>query len=174
MAVLNQISGKPAAGQAADVRSGIRNSDKIAGLHGIEIACIVEILRQPEKIEVPRGISGTWPRPNPAPDCPRVGQSRNSRLTDILQSSLPCSRIQALRTATVGLAKGVQRSFPVFPGQRTCAPAPSATSSCRNAVISDNCQKGTVTAPEPLRSIWRRQQCLDLWPGQKAHEGATL
>jgi len=46
------------------------------------------------------------------------------------------SRIQALRTATVGLAKGIQRSFRPFPRQHTCAPAPGAISSCRNAVIS--------------------------------------
>jgi hypothetical protein len=35
-------------------------------------------------------------------------------------------------------------------------------------------QKGMVTASQPLRSIRRPQQRLDLWPGQKAHECASL
>jgi hypothetical protein len=35
-------------------------------------------------------------------------------------------------------------------------------------------QKGVVTASQPRRSIRRRQQRLDLWPGQKAHQGAPL
>jgi len=56
----------------------------------------------------------------------------------VLESPLPCSRIQACRTAAVGLARGVQRSLRPFPRQRTCAPAPSEMSSWRNPVISDN------------------------------------
>ena len=82
----------------------------------------------------------------------------------------------------MGLAKGVQRSFRPFPRQRTYAPAPSETSSCRNAVISLNRkaglnggeQKGVVAAPQPLRSIRRRQQRLNLGPSQRAHQCAPL
>jgi len=35
-------------------------------------------------------------------------------------------------------------------------------------------QKGVVAASQPLRSIRRRQQRLDLWPGQEIHECASL
>ena len=82
----------------------------------------------------------------------------------------------------MGLAKGVQRSLRPFPRQRTCAPAPSETSSCRNAGhlgqsqagLNGGDQKGMVAASQPLRSIRRRQQRFDLGPGQKAHQCAWL
>jgi hypothetical protein len=35
-------------------------------------------------------------------------------------------------------------------------------------------QKGVVAASQPLRSIRRPQQRLDLWPGQKADQYAPL
>jgi hypothetical protein len=53
----------------------------------------------------------------------------------------------------VGLASGVQRSFRPLPRQRTCAPAPSETSSCRNAVISDNRRLSFAITPSARNKL---------------------
>jgi len=81
----------------------------------------------------------------------------------------------------VGFGQGRKRSFRPFPRQRTCAPAPSETSSCRNPVISLNRQARSVRGDserhghgpsQPLRSIRRRQQRLDLGPGSESPPSA--
>src|ERR1019366_6542988 len=52
-AALNEPAGKPAAEQAAHAGRRVRNPGEIADLFGVEVAHVVQVLGQPEEVEIP-------------------------------------------------------------------------------------------------------------------------